>query len=114
MVLYAKCVSIRDKQIQDKHDIVDQSKIEEKRKDLMMEIERLKKIKYYEDLEKSKKDELKVGHDKIVDQIKKRDLQRLRLQEEKEREGEDIVKSIKQLQKDEALNSIVSLKYYPL
>lgn len=67
MVMYAKCVTIRDKQLVEKQDIRGEKKLEEKRKDLMMEIERLKKIKYYEELEKRKKEEQKEGHLKIID-----------------------------------------------
>lgn len=33
----------------------------------MMEIERLKKIKYYEELERKKKEESRAGHLKIID-----------------------------------------------
>lgn len=57
MVMYAKCVTVRDKQLNEKQVIHGDFKIQEKRKDLMMEIERLKKIKYYEELEKVKKEE---------------------------------------------------------
>ncbi len=67
MVMYAKCVTIRDKQLTEKRHIYDEKKLQEKRKDLMMEIERLKKIKYYEELEKHKKEELKEGHMKIIE-----------------------------------------------
>jgi len=56
MVMYAKCVTIRDKQLVQKQEIGEAFKNQEKRKDLMMEIERLKLIKYYEEQEKSKKE----------------------------------------------------------
>ena len=45
MVMYAKCVTIRDKQLEEKKEIRKEFIQEEKQKDLMMEIERLKKIK---------------------------------------------------------------------
>lgn len=67
MVNYMKCVTIRDKQLEEKKEIVEEKKMEEKRKDLMLEIERLKKIKYYEELEKRKKEEQRVGHSKIIE-----------------------------------------------
>lgn len=44
MVNYVKCVTIRDKQLEEKKEIIEEKKREEKRKDLMLEIERLKKI----------------------------------------------------------------------
>lgn len=43
--------------MQEKNDITEEKKAEEKRKDLMLEIERLKKIKFYEEQEKRKKEE---------------------------------------------------------
>jgi hypothetical protein len=55
MVNYAKCVSIRDRQLEEKQDIEEERKAEEKRKDLMMEIERLKQIKFYEEHDALKK-----------------------------------------------------------
>lgn len=57
MVMYAKCVTIRDKQLDEKKKIVEEYKVQEKRKDLMMEIERLKNIKFYETQEKMNKEE---------------------------------------------------------
>jgi hypothetical protein len=106
MTLYAKTVTIRDKQVQEKKEIHDQKKLEEKRKDLMMEVERLKKIKYYEELERQKKEEQKQKALLVVDQIKERELERLREQEEREREGQEMIKAIKQLQADEATATI--------
>lgn len=107
MMMYAKCVTVRDQQLDEKNEIHDHKKTEEKRKDLMMEIERLKKIKYYEELEKEKKELQKAGHTIIIDQIKERELKRLREKEEQEREGQQILKEIKQLQKDESENALV-------
>lgn len=52
-----------------------------------MEIERLKQIKFYEEQEKKKKQEQYEGHCKIIEQIKERELIRLREKEEQEREG---------------------------
>jgi hypothetical protein len=43
----------------------------------------------------------------IIDQIKERDLKRLREKEEQEMEGQVIIKEIKLLEKEEAENAIV-------
>ncbi len=61
MMMYAKCVTLRDKQLMEKKKKKDVFKDEEIRKDLMMEIERLKKIKYYEEEEKRKKEDQRQG-----------------------------------------------------
>ena len=73
----------------------------------MMEIERLKKIKFYEEQEKFKKDEQKKGHVEIIRQIKERDLVRLRDREEQEIEGQIMLREIKKMQEEEAVDSIV-------
>jgi hypothetical protein len=49
--------------------MLEEFKEEEKRKDLIMEIERLKRIKFYEEQEKIRKEKLITDHHKIVDQI---------------------------------------------
>ncbi|CAD8061698.1 unnamed protein product [Paramecium primaurelia] len=98
MVMYAKCVTIRDKQLQEKQQLKEEFKIQEKRKDLMMEIERLQSIKYYEEKDVQHKQELKQGHGIIVEQIKERELIRLKEKEEQEREGQVMIKQIKQVQ----------------
>ncbi|CAD8168660.1 unnamed protein product [Paramecium pentaurelia] len=98
MVMYAKCVTIRDKQLQEKQQLKEEFKNQEKRKDLMMEIERLKSVKYYEEKDVQHKQELKEGHGIIVEQIKERELIRLKEKEEQEREGQIMIKQIKQVQ----------------
>jgi hypothetical protein len=55
MVAYAKAVTIRDRQLNEKKEIWEDFKTQEKKKDLIMEVERLKKIKYYEEDEEHKK-----------------------------------------------------------
>ena len=51
MMLYSKCVTIRDKQLDEKRNIIEQKLKEEEKMDLMMEIERLKALKFYEERE---------------------------------------------------------------
>lgn len=48
MILYSKCVTIRDAQIEEKRNMMIESEEESRRLDLMMEIERLKAIENYE------------------------------------------------------------------
>ena len=56
MVIYAKCVTIRDKQLEEQKRLESEYRQEEKRLDVMMEIERLKSLKYQEDREVKRKD----------------------------------------------------------
>jgi len=101
LMLYARTVTIRDKQLNEKKQIIEQKKREEKLKDLLMEVDRLQKVKYYDEVEQQKKEEQKLKALEVVDQIKEREMQRLREQEEKEREGQDMLRAIKQLEKEE-------------
>jgi len=106
MIVYAKCVTIRDKQLEEKKGIHEARKLEEKRKDLMMEIDRLKLIKKLEEEERAKREEQRKGHLKIIDQIKENEMKRLKIQEEKEQEGQRIIRGIEQLKKEEAAAAI--------
>lgn len=45
----------------------------------------------------------------IIDQIKERELKRLREKEDQEKEGQQILKEIKQLQKEESENIMVKI-----
>jgi len=102
MMLYAKVATVRDKQLEEKKALRETFKIQEKRKDLMMEIDRLKKIKHYDEVEREKKEDQRRKALEVVDQIKEREVERLRAQEEKEREGQDMIRAIKQVQQEEA------------
>lgn len=106
LILQAKIVTIRDAQLVEKQEIKDSWKQEEKRKDLLLELERLKKVKYYDELEVEKKKILREGSSVVIDQIKERQLERLKIQEEKEREGQEMLKHIKQLQREEGENNL--------
>jgi len=107
MMLYAKVVTVRDNQLKEKKEIGNQAKFEEKRKDLIMEVERLKKIKYYEEIEKLNKEEQRKAALETVQQVKERELIRLKEQEEREREGQEMLKHIKQLQKEEVETNLI-------
>jgi len=102
MMLYAKVVTIRDRQLDEKQRLRNEFKNEEKRKDLMMEIDRLQKIKYYDEAERRLKDEQKKAAMETIVQIKERELERMKEQEEREREGQEMLKYIKQIQKEES------------
>jgi len=110
MVLYAKTVTVRDKQLMEKRSMSEQRKVEEKRKDLMMEIDRLKKIKFLEQIEKDRKVLQKKKALDIVDQIKEREMQRMKIQEDKEKEGQEVLKAIRQLQAEETANTLKKIE----
>lgn len=72
MVAYAKAATIRERQLDEKQKEWEHFKVQEKKKDKIMEIERLKKIKELEEIEANKKQEALRGREVIVDQIKQR------------------------------------------
>jgi hypothetical protein len=101
MVLYSKCVTIRDRQLEEQKRLEAEYRDEERRLDLMMEIERLKNLKHQEELERKRKDALRQGSLVIIDQIKERELERIREQEMREREKQLILEQINQLKREE-------------
>lgn len=110
MVAYAKAATIREKQLEEKKRDWESFKVQEKKKDKLMEIERLKKIKELEEIEERKRQEALQGKEVIIEQIKARELDRLRQREEQEREGQILVQKMKELQREEELQNEVLLE----
>lgn len=105
MVAYAKAVTIRDRQLQEKEQVWEEYRAQEKKKDLIMEVERLKQIKYLEEEEDRKKQEVVRGHQVIIEQIKEREIDRLKQKEEQEREAQQLLRAADELKKEEEAKS---------
>jgi len=101
MMLYSKVVTIRDAQIQEKRYIQQEKEEEEKQLDMMMEIERLKALKMYEEREKKRVVDQRRGAQVIVEQIKDRQSQRMREEEHRDQERAFILKQIDALKDEE-------------
>merc|ERR1712039_344980 len=69
MMLYSKVVTIRDAQIQEKRNVQAEKEEEERCLDAMMEIERLKALKMYEEREKERLTDQRRGAKVIIEQI---------------------------------------------
>ena len=78
MMLYSKVVTIRDKQKEEQKRLEEEWIEEQKRMDIMMEIERLKSLKMQEEREIQRKQAQKQGSLVIIDQIKERELERIK------------------------------------
>ena len=76
MVLYSKVVTIRDKQLEENKRLESEWTQEQKKLDMMMEIERLKSLKEQDEREQRRKVAVKKGQTVIVDQIKDREVAR--------------------------------------
>jgi hypothetical protein len=101
MMLYSKVVTIRDKQLQESKRLEQEWLEEQKRLDLMMEIERLKSLKLQEEREVKRKEAQKLGSLVIIDQIKERELDRIKEQETREREMQQMIRQAEQLKAEE-------------
>ncbi|KAJ1549540.1 Cilia- and flagella-associated protein 45 [Cladochytrium tenue] len=94
MMLYAKCVAIRDAQVDEKKMIAKERKDEEARLDAMMEHERVYELKKLDEKEKKRVEELRRGAAKIRQQIEERREAALLEQERKDQETKQILKQI--------------------
>lgn len=74
MVFYSKVVTVRDRQLEESKQLEEEYIAEQRKLDLMMEIERLKKIKEEEDREASRVIQRRKGRQVIVDQINDRNV----------------------------------------
>jgi len=101
MMLYSKVVTIRDAQIQEKRGVQAEKEEEERCLDAMMEIERLKALKMYEEREKERLMDQRRGAKVIIEQIKDRQAQRMREEEQRDQERAFILKQIESLKAEE-------------
>lgn len=103
MVLYSKCVTVRDRQLEEQKRLEYEYVDENKRLDLMMEIERLKSIQHQEELEQRRKEAQRKGAMVIIEQIKERELDRIKEQELLEKEKVQMLTQIKKLKTEEEI-----------
>lgn len=94
MLMYTKCVTIRDKQTHQNKQIREAMINEEKRKDLMWEIQRLKMIKQKDEEDKVKKVEQKEVCNAMIEQMKEKERKKLHEREIDEFEGLEITKAV--------------------
>ena len=104
LLKYAKVVSIRDLQKKEHIKMEKDFRDKEKKLDLMMELERLKELKYQQEVENDKKRKRLQSARVIKDQIKENEIKRLQEREMKVREGELMKRQIKAMQDEELRN----------
>jgi len=102
MMLYSKVVTIRDKQLEENKRLESDWIQEQKKLDLMMEIERLKDLKSHEEQQRQRKFAIKEGSRVIIDQIKERELTRIKEQEIREKEKHQLLMNIEQAKSEDA------------
>ena len=100
----SKVASIRDLQ-REEHKRMERSFREKEAKlDLMMELERLKELRFQEDKEKEEKLKRYSSAKILIDQIKEKEMRRLQEKEIIAREGELMKQQIKAMQEEELRN----------
>jgi hypothetical protein len=101
MMLYAKCVTIRDAQLLEKQMIQKEKADQEQAIDLLMEQERLKALELEQEREKQKQEERLRGAAIIRMQIEQREKERIREQEQLDMEREAMLRQIERLKQAE-------------
>lgn len=100
MMLYAKCVTIRDAQVAEKRSIQRETEEEERRMDVAMEIDRVKALEAYEERERRRAEEQRKGAAIIVDQIHEREQERIREEELRDLERQQLMREIERLKRE--------------
>ncbi|PNH08697.1 Coiled-coil domain-containing protein 19, mitochondrial [Tetrabaena socialis] len=101
MMLYSKCVTIRDAQIEEKKQMLAEEEEEQRRLDLMMEIERVKALEQYEARERQRLDERRRGAAVLNEQINERQRERTRQEELRDQERMQMLKEMERLKEEE-------------
>ena len=94
MVLYSKVVTVRDKQLEENKELEENWKAEQKKLDIMMEIERLKALKAEEERERLRVEAQRRGAAVIIDQIQEREVQRIKDREARTLEQRQMAQAI--------------------
>ena len=101
MVLYSKVVTIRDKQLEENKKLESEYVEEQKKLDLMMEIERLKVLQEEEERETRKKAAQRQGAQVIIDQIQERTVLRMKEQELRDKERIELLSNIDRIRTED-------------
>lgn len=101
MMLYSKVVTIRDGQLNEKKVVQKEKLAEERRLDTVMEVERLKALRMYEEREQRRKEEQRVGAQVIINQMKERERERVRQLELQDQEREAMLRQNEDLKNDD-------------
>lgn len=102
LILNAKCHAIRDAQILEKGVVRNEMNDEEKRLDVMMEVDRVNALKMQDEIENTRKDERLLGAMKLMDQIQENEQEKLLDLEKKDMENIAMQKYLEKLCGEEA------------
>mmetsp|Transcript_43868 Transcript_43868/g.50744 ORF Transcript_43868/g.50744 Transcript_43868/m.50744 type:complete len:487 (-) Transcript_43868:191-1651(-) len=106
VVLYAKCVTVRDAQVSEKKALQSEKVEDERKMDMAMELERLKALRMYEERELKRIEDRKKGAAVIRAQIEEREQERLRRIELKQQEQDAMLRHIDRMKDEDKAESI--------
>lgn len=106
VMLYAQCVTVRDAQVLEKKAIAAERAEEERRIDMMMELERLKALRMYEEREQKRVEDRRKGAAVIRAQIEERAQDRLRKVELRQQEQDAMLQHIDKMKTDDRMETI--------
>ena len=101
LMLQSKVITVRDKQLDENKRLEEEWLEEQKRLDIMMEIERLKGIKADREKEERRAIATKRGAEELINQIRERDLIRQQQDEVLEKEKKQMAINIQKAQDEE-------------
>lgn len=105
MVLYSKVVTVRDKQLEENKRLEQEYIEEQKKLDLMMEIERLKALKVEEEREAKKAAQRIKGKEVIIEQIQERTIYRMKEQEIRDKERLQLLANIEKMKREDEVQA---------
>jgi len=101
MMKYVNVAMVRDRQLEQTKMLAEEYKHHQKKLDVMMELDRLRELQLLEERSQYRKDQQKMGAVVIIDQIKEREMERLRVKELQEREKHMMHRQIKEMEEEE-------------
>lgn len=100
---FAKIATIRDRQVSERKVMEKMYKDKEAKLDLMMELERLKEIRFMNEREDELKKQRKIGALTIIDQIHDNEVERRKKKEQIEKERLLMIKQLEKMKKEDEL-----------
>lgn len=105
IIFYAKIATIRDRQVEERKRLEEIYKKKENRLEVMMELERLKEMAFQEEREKDLKRQQKAGSKIIIEQIKEAEIERLKKNEQLEKEKTLMMRQIQIMEEEDKRNA---------
>lgn len=101
MMLYSKCVTIRDAQIEEKRHMMQENEDYNRKMDMMMEVDRIRALEQYEAREVARMEERRRGAMVLTEQIQERERERIKQEELRDLERLAMLREVERLKEEE-------------